>query len=176
MRLGARSTVLKPGRRLYLLVFLSLSLYVSLSLSIFFSLSLIILISPPLSPYLIFLRLYPRLFYFLFFYFFSLINDWTIDTIASRLYGGESSVSERHRHRYEVNPLLVDRLEEKGLIFSGKDVTKERMEIVELSSDTHPYFLAVQFHPEFQSRPQRPSPSFLGFLTAIKKGKKSANE
>ena len=117
--------------------------------------------------YFSFCFVYLFIYSFLFFIFYC-----TTDTIASRLYGGESSVSERHRHRYEVNPLLVDRLEEKGLIFSGKDVTKERMEIVELSSDIHPYFLAVQFHPEFQSRPQRPSPSFFGFLTAIKNGKK----
>lgn len=88
------------------------------------------------------------------------------------LYAEVDSVSERHRHRYEVNPILVDKLEEKGLLFSGKDETNERMEIIELNKDIHPYFLAVQFHPEFKSRPQRPSPVFLGFLKALKDIKK----
>jgi CTP synthase len=96
----------------------------------------------------------------------------TVGTIASKLYGGVESVSERHRHRYEVNPSLVSSLEEKGLLFSGKDTTAQRMEIVELDAAQHPYFLAVQFHPEFKSRPQRPSPVFLGFLQALKAAKK----
>lgn len=96
----------------------------------------------------------------------------TAGTIASKLYGGVESVSERHRHRYEVNPSLVSSLEEKGLLFSGKDLTAQRMEIVELDAAQHPYFLAVQFHPEFKSRPQRPSPVFLGFLQALKAAKK----
>ena len=87
---------------------------------------------------------------------------------ASQLYGGVSGVDERHRHRYEVNPTLVDALEEKGLMFSGKDETEQRMEVVELASDAHPYFIAVQFHPEFKSRPQRPAPVFLGLLQAVK--------
>jgi CTP synthase len=100
------------------------------------------------------------------------MNSDTPGTIASRLYSGEESVSERHRHRYEVNPSIVDLLEEKGLMFSGKDVTGERMEIVELDASLHPYFVAVQFHPEFKSRPQRPSPVFLGFLEALKNAKK----
>ena len=87
---------------------------------------------------------------------------------ASQLYGGVDGVDERHRHRYEVNPSLVDALEEKGLMFSGKDETEQRMEVVELASDAHPYFIAVQFHPEFKSRPQRPAPVFLGLLQAVK--------
>ena len=95
------------------------------------------------------------------------------DTIASKLYGEKSSVSERHRHRYEVNPIIVNKLEEKGLLFSGKDETNERMEIIELNESVHPYFVAVQFHPEFKSRPQRPSPVFLGFLQALKNLKKT---
>ena len=100
------------------------------------------------------------------------IDYGTVGTIASRLYSDEESVSERHRHRYEVNPSIVGLLEEKGLMFSGKDVTGERMEIVELDASLHPYFVAVQFHPEFKSRPQRPSPVFLGFLEALKNAKK----
>lgn len=90
-------------------------------------------------------------------------------SLACALYGDKEHVDERHRHRYEVNPDLVSSLESKGLIFSGKDENKERMECVELDSKMHPhpYFMAVQFHPEFKSRPMRPSPVFLGFLKAI---------
>jgi CTP synthase len=84
------------------------------------------------------------------------------NTIAKSLYV-DSIISERHRHRYEVNPQLVSELESKGLLFSGKDLeTSQRMEIIELQQNIHPYFVAVQFHPEFQSRPLRPSPVFLG--------------
>jgi CTP synthase len=90
---------------------------------------------------------------------------------ASALYGNAQFADERHRHRYEVNPELVPLLEAKGLKFSGKDTSGERMEVVELDSKEHPYFLAVQFHPEFKSRPQRPSPVFLGLLEAVKRQK-----
>ncbi len=89
---------------------------------------------------------------------------------ARRLYGKEK-VMERHRHRYEVNPALVSRLEEKGLHFTGRntDESGERMEVVEMSEDTHPYFVAAQFHPEFTSRPERPNPLFSGLLEACKR-------
>jgi CTP synthase len=95
------------------------------------------------------------------------------DSRAAQLYGGAASVDERHRHRYEVNPPLVPLLEAQGLRFSGRDETAQRMEIVELDPQTHPYFVAVQFHPEFKSRPQRPSPVFLGLLQAVKDRKAS---
>lgn len=90
---------------------------------------------------------------------------------AARLYGEQVAVDERHRHRYEVNPKFVAPLTEAGLKFSGKDVTGERMEIVELHEDVHPYFVGVQFHPEFKSRPQRPAPVFLGLLQAVQNKK-----
>lgn len=96
---------------------------------------------------------------------------------ASRWYAQaimNGGIWERHRHRYEVNPSLVPVLEANGLIFSGKDITGQRMEIVELPMETHPYFVAVQYHPEYQSRPQRPAPVFYGFLQAIKDLKKHA--
>jgi CTP synthase len=83
---------------------------------------------------------------------------------VKRLYGGQQSVDERHRHRYEVNPDLIDQLESAGLTFVGKDDTGERCEILELPN--HPYFVAVQYHPEFKSRPGRPSPPFLGLILA----------
>jgi len=84
---------------------------------------------------------------------------------ARRLYGKEK-VMERHRHRYEVNPALVPRLEEAGLQFVGRntDASGERMEVIELSEAAHPYFVAAQFHPEFTSRPELPNPLFLGLL------------
>jgi CTP synthase len=86
------------------------------------------------------------------------------DCRIRRLYGGLSSVDERHRHRYEVNPDLIERLESAGLTFVGKDETGQRCEILELAN--HPYFVAVQYHPEFKSRPGRPSPPFLGLVLA----------
>lgn len=83
---------------------------------------------------------------------------------SAKLYGCKSFIDERHRHRYEVNPDLVTSLENSGLSFTGKDETGQRMEIVEIPN--HPYFIGVQFHPEFKSRPGKPSPVFLGFIAA----------
>nr|DAD33944.1 TPA_asm: hypothetical protein HUJ06_012795 [Nelumbo nucifera] len=91
-----------------------------------------------------------------------------IDCKSAKLYGNVSIIDERHRHRYEVNPDMVEQLENAGLLFVGKDETGQRMEIVELPS--HPYFVGVQFHPEFKSRPGKPSALFLGiFLSLISK-------
>ena len=73
-------------------------------------------------------------------------------------------ISERHRHRYEVNPEKIDFLEKAGLHFVGKDESGERMEIVELKE--HPYFLGTQFHPEYLSRVLSPSKPYLGFVAA----------
>ncbi|XP_028773367.1 CTP synthase isoform X1 [Neltuma alba] len=81
-----------------------------------------------------------------------------------KLYGNVSYIDERHRHRYEVNPDMISQLENAGLSFVGKDETGKRMEIVELPS--HPFFIGVQFHPEFKSRPGKPSPPFLGLIAA----------
>ncbi|KHN07231.1 CTP synthase [Glycine soja] len=83
---------------------------------------------------------------------------------SAKLYGCKSFIDERHRHRYEVNPDLVACLENAGLSFTGKDETGQRMEILELPN--HPYFIGAQFHPEFKSRPGKPSPLFLGFIGA----------
>ncbi|KAH9747015.1 CTP synthase [Citrus sinensis] len=79
-------------------------------------------------------------------------------------YGNRTFIDERHRHRYEVNPDMIARLENAGLSFTGKDETSQRMEIVELPN--HPYFIGVQFHPEYKSRPGKPSPLFLGLIAA----------
>ena len=86
------------------------------------------------------------------------------DCKVRRLYGGAGHVDERHRHRYEVNPELIERIEAAGLIYVGKDETGERCEIMELEG--HPYYVGTQYHPEFKSRPNRPSPPFLGLLKA----------
>lgn len=77
-------------------------------------------------------------------------------------------ISERHRHRYEVNPDFAEKLESKGLVFSGFSSDKRLMEIAELPKSKHPFFLATQFHPEFKSRPLKPHPLFREFIkTAI---------
>ncbi|XP_039122445.1 CTP synthase-like isoform X2 [Dioscorea cayenensis subsp. rotundata] len=86
------------------------------------------------------------------------------DCKSAKLYGNAKFVDERHRHRYEVNPDMVKELEEAGLSFVGKDETGKRMEIIELP--THPYFIGVQFHPEYKSRPGKPSAPFLGLIAA----------
>ena len=100
------------------------------------------------------------------------------------------SVDERHRHRYEVNPKFVSALEEKGMVFVGHDVNNERMEIMELpgmfqtraalhvlsmiTCADHPYFVGVQYHPEFLTRPLKPSPPFLGSNHLIVRCKRKA--
>ena len=84
--------------------------------------------------------------------------------MTKRLYGGGSQVDERHRHRYEVNPDLIEKIESAGLVYVGKDETGQRCEIFELEG--HPYYVGVQYHPEFKSRPEKPSPPFLGLLKA----------
>ncbi len=86
------------------------------------------------------------------------------DCKMKRLYGNQPHVDERHRHRYEVNPELITKIEEAGLIYVGKDETGQRCEIMEL--ENHPFYVGTQYHPEFKSRPGRPSPPFLGLLKA----------
>ena len=83
------------------------------------------------------------------------------------LYGPGDAVDERHRHRYEVNPDLIESIEAAGLVFVGKDESGQRCEIFDLEGP--PYYVGVQFHPEFKSRPGRPSPPFLGLLEAAAK-------
>jgi len=86
------------------------------------------------------------------------------DCKIKRLYGNKTYVDERHRHRYEVNPELIEQIESAGLIYVGKDETGQRCEIMELND--HPYYVGTQYHPEFKSRPGKPSPPFLGLLMA----------
>jgi CTP synthase len=84
-------------------------------------------------------------------------------TLAMRLYGSKV-VTERHRHRYEVNPKYLDALERGGLVFSGVSEDGLRMEIAELPGMS--FYMATQFHAEFKSRPNKPSPPYLGFVRA----------
>ena len=92
----------------------------------------------------------------------------TKGTIARKAYGKDEIV-ERHRHRYEVNPEYVQKLEDSGLILSGKSPDGRLVEIIELSQKEHPFFVGVQFHPEFTSNPLRPHPIFRGLIKAAKK-------
>ncbi|RDW59643.1 putative CTP synthase [Coleophoma cylindrospora] len=81
-----------------------------------------------------------------------------------KLYGEKKAINERHRHRYEVNPEYIDRLGSAGLQFIGKDDKGVRMEIIELKD--HPWYVGVQFHPEYLSRVLQPSKPYLGFVAA----------
>ena len=93
----------------------------------------------------------------------------TPGTHAAKAYGAES-VRERHRHRYEVNNAYVGQLQRAGLLVSGINPRRNLVEIVELKG--HPWFLAVQFHPEFQSKPNRAHPLFAAFIAAALKTQK----
>ena len=101
---------------------------------------------------------------------------------ARKLYGGAPKIWERHRHRYEVNPEYVEKLVASGLAFVGKDEKGERMQVLELKGKLaqspieltlicgaaidHPFFVGLQAHPEFCTRPLNPSPPFLGLVAA----------
>lgn len=92
-------------------------------------------------------------------------------TIARESYG-KKEISERHRHRYEVNPAYIEKIEAAGLVFSGKSPDGKLMEIAELPKKVHPFFVGTQFHPEFLARPLSPHPLFTAFVKACLKGKK----
>lgn len=92
-------------------------------------------------------------------------------TIARDAYGADS-VLERHRHRYEVNPEYIQDIEKAGLLFSATSPDGVLMEIAELPKKEHPFFLATQFHPEFQSSLTRPHPLFAAFLKAASRHSK----
>jgi CTP synthase len=89
-------------------------------------------------------------------------------TIAREAYG-KNIISERHRHRYEINPEYIERFEKAGLVFSGASPDGVLMEIAELPRDVHPFFLGTQFHPEFKARPLNPHKLFNAFILACKK-------
>jgi CTP synthase len=86
-------------------------------------------------------------------------------SITAEAYG-EPYVSERHRHRYEVNNAYRKALEEAGLVFSGTSPDGRLVEYAELPRETHPFFVGTQAHPEFRSRPTRAHPLFAAFVAA----------
>lgn len=107
-------------------------------------------------------------------------------SLAHFLFGGRATIRERFRHRYEVDPAFIERLEAAGLIFSGRHPRQPIMQIMELPSrpwdearagsapgtagestgNAHPFFIGAQFHPELTSRPLRPQPMFMGLVAA----------
>ncbi|KAI0225266.1 CTP synthase ura7 [Massospora cicadina] len=92
-------------------------------------------------------------------------QDGTAPSRIRKLYLGGAVAIERHRHRYEINPSYVGQLESHGMHFVGRDESGERMEIFELAD--HPYYVGVQYHPEYLTRPLKPSPPFSGSLDSI---------
>lgn len=94
-------------------------------------------------------------------------------SIAYQIYGSKTECSERFRHRYEVNPDYIARLQDKGLVFSGRNFGHDTiMQYLELPEAVHPFFLATQAHPEYKSRLEDPSPPFVGFIQAALKHRK----
>ena len=98
--------------------------------------------------------------------------DLLADSVVAGVYG-KAQISERHRHRYEVNNKYRDQLAKSGLVFSGLSPDKNLVEFVELPKEVHPYYVGTQAHPEFLSRPTRPHPLFAGLIAAaiVKHGK-----
>jgi len=86
-------------------------------------------------------------------------------SVVAKAYG-QTQVSERHRHRYEVNNAYRGRLEEAGLVVSGTSPDSQLVEFIELPTEVHPYFVATQAHPELKSRPTKPHPLFAGLVDA----------
>lgn len=99
----------------------------------------------------------------------NLSNRKVKDGLKFEIAKSASYIIERHRHRYEVNPEYVSPLTDAGLVFSGTSPDGNLMEIAELPVDTHPFFLGVQFHPEFLARPLDPHPVFTAFVEACEK-------
>ena len=91
--------------------------------------------------------------------------DLLAGSVVGEVYG-KSQISERHRHRYEVNNKYRDQLTGTGLVFSGLSPDKHLVEFVELPKSIHPYYVGTQAHPEFLSRPTRPHPLFIGLIAA----------
>ena len=100
------------------------------------------------------------------------LGEYNCDTkdgsLLQKVYNGQKSILERHRHRYEANPAYREQLESAGMIISGE--SNGLIEVVEIKA--HPWFLGVQFHPEFTSKLQNPNPAILGFVEASLEAKK----
>jgi CTP synthase len=91
--------------------------------------------------------------------------DLLAGSVVAGVYG-KSQISERHRHRYEVNNRYREQIASAGLVFSGLSPDKNLVEFVELPKEIHPYYVGTQAHPEFLSRPTRPHPLFIGLIAA----------
>ena len=91
--------------------------------------------------------------------------DLLAGSVVASTYGS-TEVSERHRHRYEVNNLYRDQVASAGLVFSGMFKERDLVEFVELPKEVHPYYVGTQAHPELRSRPTRPHPLFVGLIAA----------
>ncbi len=97
------------------------------------------------------------------------------NTIAKSAYK-QNRISERHRHRWEVNEKYLNQLEKGGLVFSGINPERNLVEIVELREKDHPCYFGTQFHPEFKSRPVKPHPLFVKFISAAAENKLKLNK
>jgi CTP synthase len=89
----------------------------------------------------------------------------TPGSIVAQTYGS-TEISERHRHRYEVNNKYRDQISDAGLVFSGMFKDRDLVEFVELPREVHPYYVGTQAHPELRSRPTNPHPLFVGLIAA----------
>ena len=92
-------------------------------------------------------------------------SDLLKGSVVADLYGS-NEISERHRHRYEVNNKYRDQISQAGLVFSGMYTERDLVEFVELPKDVHPFYVGTQAHPELRSRPTRPHPLFIGLIAA----------
>ena len=97
-------------------------------------------------------------------------SDLLAGSVVAKTYGA-SEISERHRHRYEVNNKYRDQIGDAGLVFSGIFMEQDLVEFVELPESVHPYYVGTQAHPELRSRPTRPHPLFIGLIAAAVKAK-----
>ncbi len=96
--------------------------------------------------------------------------DLVADSMVAKVYGA-TQISERHRHRYEVNNAYRQQISAAGLVFSGFFKERDLVEFVELPPEVHPYYIGTQAHPELRSRPTRPHPLFVGLIAAAVKAK-----
>jgi CTP synthase len=100
-------------------------------------------------------------------------SDLLKGSVVASLYGSQE-ISERHRHRYEVNNQYRDQITEAGLVFSGMFTERDLVEFVELPKEAHPFYVGTQAHPELRSRPTRPHPLFIGLIAAAVRAKMQA--
>lgn len=98
-----------------------------------------------------------------------------VDSKSYSIYG-TPYIQERHRHRYEFNNAYKDILKENGMLFTGYNMKFDLVEIIELSTETHPFFIGTQFHPEYKSTPDNPHPLFREFVKEIVKIKKDTGD